>query len=494
MMRIDIEKDYYAILGVSASATQSEIKRAYHRLARRYHPDSRQVDAPTALFHQAQEAYAVLGDVGNRYAYDRQRKELGLGDDGALVWNVLLSQERLYAFYSEQMLYALIEIRPAATSENHRLRLNLCLVIDQSTSMKGARLQHVKEAARQIVGELHEDDALAMIAFSDRAEVLLPSQTAISRPQAKAKITALRAKGGTEILHGMRAGLAELEKNHDEHVISHLILLTDGCTYGDDETCIAEAERAGDRKIGITAMGIGEDWNDVLLDEIASRSGGTSAYIASPNQVQTLLQKRIRGLGATFATGLTLKARCADGVRVEGVFLTSPYLEPLTLSGGLMRLGSLEADVPMHVVLEMEVKQKSAGEQRLLQLELSGDVPSLSRREGVLRQDIRCVFTDDEPNLGKDVVPPAVVSALGRITLYRMQERAWSALSAGDSDRATSQLEMVATRLLEMGEKQLARAAMLEAGHVASKGHPTARGRKRIKYGTRSLANGGIYD
>jgi hypothetical protein len=148
----------------------------------------------------------------------------------------------------------------------------------------------------------------------------------------------------------------------------------------------------------------------------------------------------------------------------------------------------------MHVVLEMEVKQKSAGEQRLLQLELSGDVPSLSRREEVLRQDIRCVFTDDEPNLGKDVVPPAVVSALGRITLYRMQERAWSALSAGDSDRATSQLEMVATRLLEMGEKQLARAAMLEAGHVASKGHPTARGRKRIKYGTRSLANGGIYD
>ena len=487
---MEIEKDYYAILGVSASATQSQIKRAYHKLARRYHPDSREVHGPTALFHQVQEAYAVLGDVDNRRAYDRQRKEVGLGDEVTLAWNVLLSRERLYAFHAEQMLYALIEIEPAENSISQRLPLNLCLVIDQSTSMKGARLQHVKEAARQIADELQEDDALAIVAFSDRAEVLLPSQTATSGAQTKAKITSLRAKGGTEILQGIHAGLAELEKHHTEQMISQLILLTDGRTYGDDEKCIAEAERAGDRKISITAMGIGEDWNDALLDEIASRSGGISTYIASLAEVQTLLQKRIRGLGTAFATGLSLKARCADGVKVESAFLTSPYLEPLTLSGGLMRLGSLEADEPLHVVLEMAVKQKPVGERRLLQLELSGDVPSLRRREEMLIHNIRCVFTDDEHDQSSDVVPSGIVSALSKITLYRMQEQAWSALSAGNIDRATTQLEMVATRLLEMGEKQLARAVMLEAGHVSSKGHPTARGRKRIKYGTRGLAKG----
>jgi Ca-activated chloride channel family protein len=487
---MEIEKDYYAILGVPNSATQSEIKRAYHRLARRYHPDSREVDAPTTLFHQVQEAYAVIGDVDNRHAYDRQRKELGLSEEAALAWSILLSRERLYTFYSEQMLYALVEIEPAAASESHRLPLNLCLLIDQSTSMKGARLQHVKEAARQLVDELHEDDTLAIVTFSDHAEVVLSSQRSISSAQAKAKITPLRAQGGTEILQGMLAGLTELEKHHDEHVISHLILLTDGRTYGDDERCIAEAEAAGNKRIGISAMGIGEDWNDVLLDEIASRSGGTSAYIASPGRVRSLLQKRIRGLGATFATGLTLRVRCADGVRVESAFLTSPYLEPLSLSSGLMRLGSLEADVPMHVVLEMAVEQKPLGEQRLLQLELSGDIPSLSRRDEILRHEIRCVFTDDQLHHGGDVAPPAVVSALSRITLYRMQEQAWSALSAGHYTQATSKLETVATRLLEIGEKQLARAVMLEAGHVATKGHPTARGRKRIKYGTRSLAHG----
>jgi hypothetical protein len=149
----------------------------------------------------------------------------------------------------------------------------------------------------------------------------------------------------------------------------------------------------------------------------------------------------------------------------------------------------------MHVLLEAGVERKPVGERRLLQLELKGDVPALNRRGEMLRHDIRCAFTSDESDHSGGVVPPAIVSALSRITLYRMQERAWSALSAGDFDQATRKLEMVATRLLEIGEKQLARAVMLEAGHVATKGHPTARGRKRIRYGTRGLANGGnIYD
>jgi Ca-activated chloride channel family protein len=484
---VDIDKDYYAVLGIPTSATQEEIQRAYHRLARRYHPDSREVNTPTALFHQVQEAYAVLRDARARRAYDGQRAELGLSKEVGLTWSILLSRRRLSASHKEQILYALIEIEPAVTSERERLPLNLCLVIDRSTSMKGARLGHVKEAARRIADRLHDDDALAIVAFHDRAEVVLPSRVGIHSAKAKAKITALRAAGGTEILQGIRAGLAELDAHHGKDVISHLILLTDGRTYGDDEECIAEAERAGKRDIGITAMGIGEDWNDVLLDEIASRSGGTSAYIASSTQVGTLLRDKIRSLGAVFATGLTLGVRTADGVRVERAFLTSPHLKPLALSGGRMKLGSLEADAPMKILLELGVEQRPVGEHRLLQLELNGDVPLLGLRGEKLRRDVRCMFTNDEPDQGEGDVPLAVVSALRRVTLYRMQEQAWTALDEGRVDQATRQLEMVATRLFGLGQEQLAQAAMLEAGHVARVGDATARGRKQIKYGTRSL-------
>ncbi len=485
-MNTDAEQDYYATLGVPQSATDEEIKHAYRALARRYHPDSRTERAPTTLFHEVQTAYAILSDPHRRRSYDRRRAELGLSEEAALSWDILLSQSQLCSLYGEQVFYLLVVIRPAAIAQGKRLPLNLCLVIDRSTSMQGTRLEHVKQAAHQVIDGLQDDDVLAVVTFSDRAEVILPSRLGINRARAKTKISSILASGGTEILQGMQVGLAEIEKLHGRHVTSHLILLTDGQTYGDEEDCIAEARLAGARRIGITAMGIGEDWNDDLLDEIAAQSGGVSAYIASPGQVRALLQQRVHGLGSVFAQGLTLKIRCAEGVKVESIFRTSPYLEQLTSTNGVIHLGALQADAPFTIVMEIGVAQKPPGEHKLLQFELTGDIPALGRQGDKLRHDVQCTFTSTEP--APELAPPAILSALSKAAIYRMQARAWNALDGGDVKTATHQLEMIATRLFDLGETQLARAAMLEAGRIAQGGTPTAKGRKELKYGTRSLA------
>ena len=65
------ETDYYAILGVSHQATQSEIKRSYRRLARKYHPDLNQQALDTYI-KRFNEAYGVLGNPAKRAAYDQQ--------------------------------------------------------------------------------------------------------------------------------------------------------------------------------------------------------------------------------------------------------------------------------------------------------------------------------------------------------------------------------------------------------------------------------------
>lgn len=90
-------RDYYAILGISRDATLADIKRAYKKSARKYHPDvSKETDAKEK-FIQAKEAYEVLKDPQKRAAYDQLGKDWHSGEH----FHVPPNWERNYQFSSE---------------------------------------------------------------------------------------------------------------------------------------------------------------------------------------------------------------------------------------------------------------------------------------------------------------------------------------------------------------------------------------------------------
>ena len=90
-------------------------------------------------------------------------------------------------------------------------------------------------------------------------------------------------------------------------------------------------------------------------------------------------------------------------------------------------------------------------------------------------------------NAEQEETPPALLDALGKLTLYRLQERAQEALESGDIQEATRRLENLATRLLERGQEELAQQALAEAQQVAYTSSLSDKGRKALKFQTRFL-------
>ena len=475
------EKDYYAILGLQPTTNLEEVKRAYRDLARQHHPDVSGGDAEA--FRSIQEAYEVLRDPVLRQAYDRQRVARGLGCEAPLECAITLSATQLAASDTPQMLYVLLDLRPRQTVVKQRLPLNLALVIDRSTSMQGARIGNVKLAVLNLFEGLLEHDRLAVIAFSDHAEVVAEPMSVREIASLRSAVTNLTAGGGTEILQGLRAGLEQVRRFASRATNNHVVLLTDGRTYGDEETCLLEAQRAQSENIGISTLGIGDDWNDLFLDALARHGGGICQYISSPAQLQDLLLEHIRGLSQLTLKRLALNVNLPPWVQLQAAFRAVPFMELLDVKPGCsFPLGQLGAE-PLSLLLELVVHQPDAGERRVARLDFEGMV---SDGSVTLRRDVTIQFAAQAFETVEEV-PGRLLNTLSRLSIFRLQERAWQVLEQGDVRQATHLLESAATRLFEIGHRELGQVALVEAERVQQGIAPTSRGRKQVRYGTRAL-------
>ncbi len=399
----------------------------------------------------------------------------------------MLSHPTMKASPNEQACYVMLEISPSKDLPTSRLPLNLCLVLDKSTSMQGVRLQQVKEATRQIIDFLEPEDTLSLVVFSDKAEVLLPGQKNVDKALAKSVASTIQPSGGTEMLQGLLAGLQEIQTNRSDMSVNHIILLTDGRTYGDDEECLKQAEWAGLNQISLSTMGIGADWNEDLLEKMADVSGGSSTYINTPRRIVESFKATVRELSTIVAREVSLAVDLGENVLLHEAFQIAPHIRRLEVNDdNMIALGPLGTNNRKIIVLELRVSRTEPGTKQLLRLNVMGDVPTQTRLQSNNWTDITVNVTDDPET--EVVIPPVIITALGKLAIFKMQEKAMQDMASGNIIAATQRLETMATRLLNLGETELARAALLEAGRLARTGSLSSEGRKKIRYGTRSLS------
>lgn len=480
------EQDLYTIIGVSPNALDEDIRRAFRQASMRLHPDVNKNPGAINQYRDISAAYQILGDAQARQKYDQKYHTRPETPDYFSL-RVTPSKRVLTKMDEPQVLYLLVEIIPDRTIERSKLvsPVNVCLVVDRSTSMNGVRLERTKYAAHQIIDQLGEHDVVSVVTFSDRAEVLIKAAPLADKNAAKVMVTTLTANGGTEIYQGLQTGYDEIKRYLGRNYVNHMVLITDGRTYGDEEECLNLAEQAAQDGIGISAMGFGEEWNDSFLDRIASRTGGYTEYIRSPSAVVRFLNERIRSLGDALAERLTLSLAPDPDIVVESAFRLIPTPQPVTVDADPLQLGQLQPKMNTSVLVQLQMPAlRHQGFRSLMRIVASGDI---MWENHTLHQVVTDTSIEVRENPADEDPPLAILDALGKLTLYRMQQKAVESIQKGDVREATRKLENLATRLLAAGQEDLANAAMAEARRVSQTHALSDEGQKNLKYGTKML-------
>jgi Ca-activated chloride channel family protein len=481
-----MNSDYYELLGINRDASLDLIKKAYHELAKKYHPDLNQEPDSSEQFLEIQAAFEVLQDPVKKKEYDAKFDQEKFAQPVTRL-SVLTSRKAITRINEDQLVYAAMEIECLKMNEEIESgRVHICLVIDQSTSMQGNRMDMVKSNVNRVLSTLNSKDLLSIVTFSDDATVFLPPTRMANKSVIESRLSQITPGGGTEIRKGIKTGIDLLWEGHEDSFTRYLILLTDGHTYGDEENCYALANEAAEHGIVISAMGIGNEWNETFLEKLTALTGGITLFVNSKDALSQYLERIFSSIDYVYAKKLVLHIEKDQRVDLQFLIQLEPSIiqystKPMNILMGDLYFGKKSLFLMEFLVHPLIKKDKDV---KLLKGQIKMELPNEKHKYARLFANIELPVVEENLN---DKPPDEIVRALARLTMYYMQERSREDVKIGSYVRAARRLNYLATRLLEEGEVRLAGRVMSESDTIQKTHKFSQDGEKELKYGTKQL-------
>jgi Ca-activated chloride channel family protein len=386
-----------------------------------------------------------------------------------------------------QLLYILTEVEPGAQSSKIRLPINFALVLDRSGSMAGEKLHTMKEAVKSIIDQLEKDDILSIVTFESQTEVIASSQPALDKKGLKQLIDKIRDGGGTNIAQALKVALRMVSQNANENRVSRLVLLTDGEATDSEQDSFLVADEAGAHNIPIIGLGLGKDWNEEFIFQLADRSifanpgshTGYAEYIPDPNKACEIFQDVYQSMQVA-AQNVTLKIQMVQGMEARRIWQVVPLIRELssqTIRGRSIQIDITQLEIKGEAFLiEIMLPPRPAGKVRIAQADITFTVPEKDQ----LRQSADLILDYTLDASQADRVNRRVMEVLEKVQAFRLQTQALEDATSGDVGSATRKLRQAVTILLSQGETDLADQMDMEANRLEQAGEVSAEGKKTI--------------
>jgi Ca-activated chloride channel family protein len=210
-------------------------------------------------------------------------------------------------------------IPPLPEVKLERLPLNLGLVIDRSGSMAGDKLKYARQAACFAVEQLQPRDRVSVTIYDDRIETIVPSCLAEDTTWILHRIQNIQERGSTALHAGWVEGGMQVSQHLTPEHLNRIILLSDGlanCGETNPDVIASDVKGLSDRGVSTTTMGVGDYYNEDLLEAMAGSGDGSYYYIESPDQLPEIFNLEMQGIMGLFGRHVRLAVTSSVGVTV----------------------------------------------------------------------------------------------------------------------------------------------------------------------------------
>ena len=198
---------------------------------------------------------------------------------------------------------------------------DLVVILDRSGSMQGDKLHNSKDAVNELIGQLGPRDRFALVTYSDDAGILIPLAYADSRNKAswRGTVDQVRADGYTNMSAGMDRAFDLIESSRAAGRAARAVLLSDGLpNLGDPspDGLFRRASRAPRGEFVMSAIGVGEDFNEFLMTRLADAGTGNYHFLADGTDMGKVFANELDTARATVASNVAVTIRPAANIAV----------------------------------------------------------------------------------------------------------------------------------------------------------------------------------